>query len=85
MRMVDEYDNRLSALLSELKPVFTNGLYTDVYGFLQFMLRDKARPVGFDQYINRVLERCQSSYWVFDGDTLAPIAMAEVGLRWKAL
>lgn len=72
-KMADEFENRASDLIADLKPIFAKGNYTSIFGFLQFVLRHRKRPYQFDKLIDRALIHGGAAYRILDGNTIIPV------------
>ena len=70
---LDEFDNNTNKLVCKIKPIFEQGDYVAVFGWLQFVLRLRSCPPGLSKQINKILEFGQAAYRVLEGDTIVPI------------
>lgn len=73
-KMADEFDNKPRNLIEGLKLIFDNGVYTSIFGFLQFVLRHQDCPYQFDTQIDRTLIRGRAAYRILDGNTIIPVS-----------
>lgn len=77
-RMIDSFKNYWEgAIRPELSALFDAGSYTDVLGFLEFVLRHPDAPAGFSEGIAAALEYGRAAYRVVDDDTIAQIGSEE--------
>ncbi|MDF0581602.1 AbiJ-NTD4 domain-containing protein [Bradyrhizobium yuanmingense] len=74
-RPIDEFSSRFSDAIRRPKTVFEQGSYSDIYGWLQFILQNKP-PAGFAQRIESILRHCRSSYRIVD-DVICPLGSEE--------
>ena len=68
----DEFSNRVRDAAEVLKHVFMKGGYTDIYGWLQFVLQQKPGD-EFSRRIDSILQYCRAPYRVIDNEVLCPI------------
>jgi hypothetical protein len=71
-RSADEFSSRFTEAIKSPKRTFEKGDYAQIYGWLQFVLQQKA-PAGFAQKIEELLRYCHSPYRVVDQTVLCPI------------
>jgi hypothetical protein len=73
-RMVDKFSSALKLRISELSDMFNQGAYSDVFGFIQFVLRHHKCPRQLPDLVEKILieERC--AYRLLDRSTFLPIA-----------
>lgn len=69
----DEFVLSYEYWLEQLKPIFMDGHYTNVFGFLQWVLRHEAKPYGLDTGVDEALRESRAAYALFDNDTIIPI------------
>ncbi len=74
--MVDDFENKWSKQREYLKKIFVSGEYTDIFGFLQWVMRS-APPEDFAKYIDNRLKFCRAAYRVVNGDTIVPVSAPE--------
>lgn len=72
--MIDEYTSRASDNIDDIKRLFTDGNYVQLFGFLQFVIRHSKCPYRFAETINAALEKGMAAYRVIGGNTIVPIA-----------
>lgn len=72
-RPVDEFVNRARSLIDEVKAIFTRSYYVEIFGFIQWVLREDACPPDLANQVESVLRRCRAAYAVFEGNTIVPI------------
>lgn len=73
-QMADDVDNTAKKAMENAKKHFAVGSYSELLGFVQFILRHKKCPHNLSHNINYALEKSHSAYRVFDSDTIVPIA-----------
>jgi len=69
----DEFDGSQHIIVEKLKKLFWHGGYLEVFGFIQWLLRDN-RAEDLHKYVAESLSVCRASYAVFDHDTIVPIS-----------
>ncbi len=69
----DEFSNTPSKIIPDIKLIFNQGSYVDVFGFLQFVLRHRKRPYDFSQAVSWALKEGQAAYRILDNLTIIPI------------
>jgi hypothetical protein len=69
----DEFYNVAKNLVEGLKTVFLHGDYTQVLGFVQWLLRRPDTPYDMADRIEAALQESGAAYSVFDRDTIVPI------------
>jgi hypothetical protein len=79
-KMADEFDSRWAAVGPELKTIFEDADYTDVFGFVQWVLRHPKRPYGLPERVERALINSRAAYRLIEDRTIVPIASAEEGV-----
>jgi hypothetical protein len=62
--------------LAEVRRVFETGSYSDIYGWLQFVL-GRHRPREFAERIATILKYCRSPYRIVADDVICPIGTDE--------
>jgi hypothetical protein len=72
--MADDFTNKATHLTKKLKRIFLLGQYTEVFGFLQFVLRHRSRPYQFAKSLDRTLLTGHAAYRVLDECTIIPIS-----------
>lgn len=75
--MADEFQNNSRHLIAEVKSIFTEGNYVEVFGFLQFVLRHEDCPYGFADEIDQALVDGQAAYRILEELTIVPISSEE--------
>jgi hypothetical protein len=56
-----------------VKKVITEGTWSDVLGWLEFVLKHPACPPEFAKQVNAIMAHCRLAYRVFDGTVICPI------------
>jgi hypothetical protein len=74
--LADEFSNRFSKAIEPVKLVFEKGNYVDIYGWLQFVLRQKP-SADFAKQLEVRLRYCRAPYRVVDGEILYPVGSDE--------
>ena len=83
-RAADEFNSSFHYWVEELKPIFMQGHYTKVLGFVQWMLRYEDNPSHLEIDVANALRESGAAY-VFEGDTIIPIGSdAERGTLARA-
>jgi hypothetical protein len=72
-RMTDEFSSRFDAIVAEVKKIFAEGNYIEVFGWLQWVLRRRDCPAGFAESIEYALEVGHAPYRIIDRKTIVPI------------
>ncbi|CTQ56719.1 hypothetical protein LP7551_05280 [Roseibium album] len=75
-RMIDEYEEHADTQISKVKQIFSNGDYLEIFGWLQYVLRNNP-PHGFANAIDTALNYCHAAYRVFDHTTIVPFSSEE--------
>jgi hypothetical protein len=70
-RLADEYIS--TSYYVVIKTILLHGNYLDVFGTVQWILRDSGCPSGLVDQIEGALRRSRAAYAVFDGDTIIPV------------
>ena len=84
-KFVDEFENKPTKLINEVKQIFKEGSYVDVLGFVQWLLQTFRDPPIKHQKVQWILEHCRSPYRVVDGEIIVPITSdAEVDTLHRA-
>jgi len=78
--MANEFVDHWMTAAGRLSGLFKQGSYTQVYGCLEFFLRDSDCPLDFSESLNDVLKSNLAPYTIIDGNTITPIASHEQGL-----
>lgn len=76
-KMADEFDSRWAVQSNKIKKIFTDGNYTDIFGFLEYVLRHREKPYQFSEIVDNVLRYTRAAYRVVDSRTIAPVASEE--------
>lgn len=76
-RMIDEFDPHYDKRISEIKSIIQYGTYSDVFGWLQAVMRIHPQSAQFGRVVDSILTNCRSAYRVVDGRTIVPLATAE--------
>lgn len=69
----DEFTLSYDYWLNELKSIFKEGDYLEIFGFVQRVLRHDAKPYELEIEVEDALRASRAAYAVFDGDTIIPI------------
>ncbi len=72
-KAADEYYNDTRLLDPLLKSTLLSEDYIRVFGFLQFVLRHRSRPLGLAEKLDAVLVATRAAYRILDGNTIIPI------------
>jgi hypothetical protein len=72
-RAADEFEPFFHYWVEELKPIFMQGHYTKVLGFVQWMLRHEDPPLQLEIDVANALRKSRAAYALFEGDTIIPI------------
>ena len=78
-QMVDEVETDPREIIPALSAIFKSGSYTEVLGFLQFVLRHPAKPPKLAENVARVLIACRAAYRLVGTRTIVPIASEQEG------
>jgi hypothetical protein len=69
----DEFSQNSRFWINELKSVFMDGDYATILGFVQWVLRHRAKPYQLEIQVEDALRASHAAYAVFDKDTIIPI------------
>jgi hypothetical protein len=72
-RAADEFNPSYQYWVEELKPIFMQGHYTKVLGFVQWVLRHEDKPLQLEIDVANALRKSRAAYAVFESDTIIPI------------
>jgi hypothetical protein len=72
-RPADEFFNDPKSLIEDVKVVIFHGDYSQLLGFVQWVLRRRNCPEGLSDQVEVALCRSRAAYSVFDRDTIVPI------------
>jgi hypothetical protein len=72
----DEFKNSERFWVYKLGSMFKTGSYTEIFGFIQFVMRRDDAPYRFSEGIEQALRRARAAYFVTD-NTIMPAATAE--------
>jgi hypothetical protein len=76
--MVDEFENDAGYLIQKTKKIFSAGNYSEIFEFLQWILRHRNCPRHFSVHVARGLNEGRSAYRLLDDKkTIVPIASKE--------
>jgi hypothetical protein len=75
-RLADDFTTGLKSALAEVRRVFETGSYSDIYGWLQFVLGLHRRR-EFAERIAIILKYCRSPYRIVADDVICPIGTDE--------
>ena len=73
-KMADAFDVKLSIHINRLSSLFRDGLYTRVFGFIQFVLRHDRCPKQLANVVEEILVEERAAYRLLDRSTFVPIA-----------
>lgn len=73
-KMADAFDTRLSIHIDRLSSLFKDGVYTRVFGFIQFVLRHNKCPDQLADVVEGILVEERAAYRLLDRSTFVPIA-----------
>lgn len=73
-KMADDFENKSEKLIRQIKAVFQSGTYAEVFGWLEFVLKDRACPPRLDEQIENSLRYCKAAYRVLGGKVICPIS-----------
>jgi hypothetical protein len=72
-RAADEFNPSYQHWVERLKPIFLEGHYTKMLGFVQWVLRHEDKPLLLERDVANALRKSRSAYAVFEGDAIVPI------------
>ncbi|MDX1921541.1 MAG: hypothetical protein SFW65_00240 [Alphaproteobacteria bacterium] len=76
-KMVDEFISDPSVLISKVKKIINSGDYVEVYGFLQWVLRENKEAIDIEK-VKLILKRTHAAYRLIeDPPTFIPISSEE--------
>jgi hypothetical protein len=75
-RLIDDFQTELRPALAAVRRVFEQGSYSDIYGWLQFVLSIN-RSREFAERIAKILRYCRSPYRIVADDVICPIGTDE--------
>lgn len=88
-RMPDNFNDKFTETVPWVKDIFVNGNYTQIFGFVEFVIRHPSCPVSLPPKIDEALLEVKSAYRIVDGDTVTPVASDEeaaaIGAAFKSL
>jgi hypothetical protein len=59
--------------IAEVKKVIVEGSWSDVLGWLEFVLKHSACPRDLPKEVNAIMAYCHLAYRVFDGTVICPV------------
>src|SRR5262249_61191965 len=59
--------------VAEVKKIIAEGTYSDVLGWLEFVLKHTACPPDFPRQVDDIMTYCRLAYRVFDRTVICPI------------
>jgi hypothetical protein len=81
----DEFTSSFDYWCEELKGVFMEGDYLEIFGLVQWALRHGEKPYQLEIEVDDALRESRAAYAVFEGDTIIPIGSdAEHGTLARA-
>lgn len=75
--MIDEFSYDVRDLLGEVKQIYSNGSYVDVFDFTQWLIQQENCPYGLAKGVAAALRSARAAYTIYDGNIIAPIGTAE--------
>jgi hypothetical protein len=75
-QLIDDFQSELRRALTVVRRVFEEGSYSDIYGWLQFVLSIN-RSREFAERIANILKYCRSPYRIVADDVICPIGTDE--------
>ncbi|MBX7146337.1 MAG: hypothetical protein K1X44_03400 [Alphaproteobacteria bacterium] len=75
--IVDQFSDNADKNTAHIKFIIFQGDYSEIFDFIQFILRHSDCPKDFSLFIDKVLLDCKAAYRVFDNDTIIPIVSEE--------
>jgi hypothetical protein len=75
-KLIDTFSNETETVLAVVRRVFERGSYSDIYGWLQFVLGIN-RSREFAERIATILKYCRSPYRIVADDVICPISTDE--------
>ena len=72
-KAADEFSPKYLNWVEELKPVFMEGDYVEIFGFVQWALRHPSKPYQLEIEVDEALRASRAAYALFDRDTIVPI------------
>jgi hypothetical protein len=72
-RAADEFTSMHEWWVKELRSIFMNGDYLQIFGFAQWVLRHKAKPYRLEIEVGDALRKSRAAYAILDGDTIIPV------------
>lgn len=87
-KFIDTFPNDVGEAISQIKSIFVQGAYNEIFDFLQFLVRHPNCPPPLAKSLDYALERSRSAYRIID-KTIVPIVTDEeaiaIGRAFKAL
>jgi hypothetical protein len=71
---LSEFPDEFSDAVATVKALVEKGSWSDVLGWLEFVLKQSACPADFPETLNSILAHCHLGYRVLDGKVICPIA-----------
>jgi hypothetical protein len=80
-QLVDDLSLRLKDVIKQVRLIFANGSYADMYGWLQHVMQvyPTSYRMNFAKRIADILEYARAPYRVIDNEIIYPIASEEEG------
>ena len=72
--MADDFPHNAEKQIQQIKQIFSQGSYIEIFGFLQYVLRHRVCPRHFGRVIEAALRETQAGYRLLDSKTFVPIA-----------
>jgi hypothetical protein len=71
---LSEFPHQFTEALATVKRLVERGSWSEVLGWLEFVLKHPACPRGFPRTIDAIMAHCRLAYRVLDGKVISPIA-----------
>jgi hypothetical protein len=71
--MIDDFPTHWADYRPVLKLLFSEGNYVEIFGFLEWILRDKQTPRNLSGKIDWVLRHARAAYRVAGGRSIVPV------------
>jgi hypothetical protein len=70
---LDPFPDGFERPVAEVKEIIEKGAWSDVLGWLEFVLKHPACPSDFAKQVNSIMGYCRLAYRVVDGQVICPI------------
>jgi hypothetical protein len=71
---LDPFPNEFKQPVAEVKEIIAKGTWSDVLGWLEFVLKHPVCPRDFAREVDAIMAYCRLAYRVVDGQVICPIA-----------